>query len=73
MLVTFFVGRMGNFQYNPVKVVDYLENLLNLSTFSGDSNNENIRDLNFVYFFGEVDLFFVCEHNYNYVLQRCFL
>ena len=53
--------------------MDYLENLLNLSIFSGDSNNENIRDLSFVYFFGEVDLYFVCEHNYNYVLQRCFL
>ena len=47
--------------------MDYLENLLNLSMFSGDSNNENIRDLNFVY------LFLVCEHNYNCVLQRCFL
>ena len=41
--------------------------------FSGGSNNENIRDSIFVYFFGEVDLFFVCEHNYNYVLQKCFL
>ena len=53
--------------------MDYLENLLNLSMFLGDSNYENISDLNFVYFFGEVDLFFVCEHKYNCVLQRCFL
>ena len=41
--------------------------------FSGDSNNGNIRDLNFVYFFGEVGLFLVCEHSYNFVVQRCFL
>ena len=34
------------------KVVDYLENLLNWSMFLGDSNNENIRDLNFVFFRG---------------------
>ena len=53
--------------------MDYLENLLNWSMFLGDSNNWNIRDLNFVYFFGEVGLFLVCEHNYNCVLQRCFL
>ena len=31
--------------------------------FSGDSNKENIRDLNFVCFFGEVGLFLVCELN----------
>ena len=42
--------------------MDYLENLLNWSMFLGDSNNGNIRDLNFVCFFGEVDLFLVCEH-----------
>ena len=53
--------------------MDYLENLLNLLMFSGDSNNENIRDLNFVCFFGKVDLYFVCEHNYIYALQRCCL
>ena len=53
--------------------MDYLENLLNLSMLPGDSNNENIRDLNFVCFFEEVDLFFVCELNYNCVQQRCFL
>ena len=53
--------------------MDYLENLLNWSMFSGDSNNWNIRDFNFVYFFGEVGLFLACEHNYNCVLQRCFL
>ena len=53
--------------------MDYLENLLNWSVFSGDSNNGNIRDLNFVFYFGEVGLFLVCEHNYNYVLQRYFL
>ena len=40
--------------------------------FLGDSNNENIRDLNFVYFFGEVGLLLVGEHNYNCVLQKCF-
>ena len=50
-----------------------MENLLNWSMFSGDSNNGNIRDLNFVCFFGEVGLFLVCEHNYNCVLQRYFL
>ena len=53
--------------------MDYLENLLNWSMFSGDSNSGNIRDLNSVCFFGEVGLFLVCEHNYNCVLQRCFL
>ena len=43
---------MGSFHYNPVEGVDYLENFLNWSMYLGDSNNENIRDLNFVYFFG---------------------
>ena len=53
--------------------MDFLENLLNWSMFLGDSNNGNIRDLIFVYFFGEVDLSLVGEHNYNCVLQKCFL
>ena len=53
--------------------MDYLESLLKWLMFLGDSNNVNIRDLNFVYFFGEVDLFLVGEHNYNCVLQKCFL
>ena len=53
--------------------MDYLENLLNWSMFLEDSNNVNIRDLSFVCFFGEVGLFFVCEHNYNCVLQKCIL
>ena len=43
---------MGNFHYNPVEGVDYLENLLNWSMYLEDSNNENIRGLSFVYFFG---------------------
>ena len=34
--------------------MDYLENLLNWSMFSGDSNNGNIRDLNFVCFSGRL-------------------
>ena len=69
----YFVEKLGNFQYNPVWIVDYLENLLNWSMFLGDSNKGNIRDLNFVHFFGEVDLSLVGEHNYNCVLQKCFL
>ena len=52
------VDKMGNFHYNPVEGVDYLENLLNWSMFLGDFNNGNIRDLNVVCFFGGVDLFF---------------
>ena len=32
--------------------MDYLESLLNWLMFLGDSNNVNIRDLNFVYFSG---------------------
>ena len=47
--------------------MDLLENLLNWSKFLGDSNNENIG-----YFFVEVGLFLVCEHNYNCVLQKFF-
>ena len=46
------VEKMDNFHYNPVEDVDYLENLLNWSMYLGDSNNGNIRDLIFVYFFG---------------------
>ena len=54
--------------------MDYLESLLNWLMFLGDSNNVNIRDLNFVYYSGGgVDLFFVGEHNYNCVLQKYFL
>ena len=34
--------------------MDYLENLLKWSMFLGDSNNRNIRDLNFLYFFGRL-------------------
>ena len=34
--------------------MDYLENLLKWSMFLGDSNNGNIRDLNFVYFLGRL-------------------
>ena len=37
----------------------FLENLLNWSMFLGDSNNGNIGDLNFVFFFGEVVYFFL--------------
>ena len=44
------VEKMGNFHYNPVEAVDYLENLLNWLMYLGDSNNVNIRDLNFVFF-----------------------
>ena len=46
------VEKMGNFHYNPVEGSDYLENLPNWSMYLGDSNNGNIRDLNFVYFSG---------------------
>ena len=53
--------------------MDFLENFLNWSMFLGDSNNGSIRGLNLVHFFGEVGLFFVCEHNYNCVLQKYFL
>ena len=53
--------------------MDFLENLLNWSMFLGYSNNGNISALNFVFFFVEVDLFLVGEHNFNCVLQRCFL
>ena len=59
----YFVEKMGNFHPNPVEGVDYLENLLNWSMYLGDSNNENIRDLIFMYFFGGVDLFLVGVHN----------
>ena len=71
----YFVEKMGNFHYNPVEGVNYHENLLNWSMYLGDSNNKNIRDLNFVYFFwgGGVDLFLIGVHNYNCVLQKCFL
>ena len=39
--------------------MEYLEKLLNWSMFLGESNNGNIRGLNFVYFFGEVCSWFV--------------
>ena len=52
VVYSFFGEKMGNFQYNPVEGVDYLENLLNLSMYLEDSNNLNIRGLNFVSFFG---------------------
>ena len=48
----YFVKKMGNFHYNPVEGVDYLENLLNWLMCLEDSNKENISDSNFVYFFG---------------------
>ena len=68
------VEKTGNFHYNPVEGVDYLESLLNWSMYLGDSNNGNIRDLNFVCFFeGGDDLFLVGVHNYNCVLQKYFL
>ena len=69
----YFVEKMGNFHYNPVEGVDYLENLLNWSMSLGDSNNGNLRGLIFVYFIGRVDLFLIGVHNYNCVLQKCFL
>ena len=47
-----FVEKMDNFHYNPVEGVDYLGNLLNWLMYLEDSNNENIRGLSFVYFFG---------------------
>ena len=47
----YFAEKMVNFHYNLVEGFNYLENLLNWSMYLGDSNNENIRDLNFVYFF----------------------
>ena len=48
----YFAEKMVIFHYNLVVGVKYLENLLNWSMYLGDSNNENIRDLNFVCFFG---------------------
>ena len=54
----YFVEKMGNFHYNPVEGVDYLENLLNWSMYLDDSNNENTRGLSFVYFcFGGLNCF----------------
>ena len=41
--IFFFVEKLGNFHYNPVEGVDYLENLPNWSMYLGDSNNENIH------------------------------
>ena len=73
VVYSYFVEKMDNFHYNPVEGVDYLGNLLNWSMFLGDSNNGKIRDLNFVYCFGEVGLFLVCEHNFNCVLKKVFL
>ena len=67
------VEKMGNFHYYPVEGVDSLENLLNWSMYLENSNSENILDLNFVYFWGGVDLFLIGVLNYNSVLQRCFL
>ena len=52
VVYSYFGEKMGNFHYNPVEGVDYLENLLNWSMYLEDSNNENIRGLNFVSFFG---------------------
>ena len=57
VVYSYFVKKMDNFHYNPVEGVHYLENLLNWSMYLGDSNNGNIRDLNFVYFFGGIDFF----------------
>ena len=68
VVYSYFVEKLDNFHYNPVEGVDYLGNLLNWLMYLGDSNNGNIRDLIFVYFFGGVDLFFVGVHNYNCVL-----
>ena len=73
VVYSYFVEKMGNFHYNPVEGVGYPEKLLNWSMYLGDSNNGNIRELNFVYFWGGVDLFFIGVHNYNCVLQKCFL
>ena len=65
VVYSYFVEKLDNFHYNPVEGVDYLGNLLNWLIYLGDSNNGNIRDLNFVCFFGGgVDLFFVGVHNY---------
>ena len=48
---SYFVEKMGNFHYYPVEGVNFLGNLLNWLMYLEDSNNENIRDLGFVYFF----------------------
>ena len=55
--------------------VDYLENLQNWLLFLGDSNNGNIRDLNFVSFFGKLICFWlVCIIiNVFCVLRKCVL
>ena len=73
VVYSYFVEKMDNFHYIPVEGVDYLGNLLNWSMSLEDSNNENIRGLSFVYFFGGVDLFLIDVHNYSCVLKRCFL
>ena len=52
VVYSYFVEKMDNFHYNPVEGLDYLGNFLNWLMYLGDSNNGNIRDLNFVYFFG---------------------
>ena len=57
VVYSYFVEKMGNFHYNPVEDVGFLENLLNYSMYLEISNSENIRGLGFVYFFEGVDLF----------------
>ena len=53
---SYFVERMGYFQFNPVEGVDYLGNLLNWSMYLEDSNNENLRGLGFAYFLMNVNI-----------------
>ena len=57
VVYSYFVEKMGNFHYDPVECVDYLENVLNLLMYLEDSNNENLRGLVFAYFFGGLSCF----------------
>ena len=57
VVYSYFVEKIGNFHYNPVECVDYLENLLNWSMYLEDSNNKNIRGLEFAHFLGRLICF----------------
>ena len=72
VVYSYFVEKMDNFHYNPVEGVDYLKNLLNWSMYLGDSNNGNIRDLNFVYFFGGLICFLLVRIIINVFCKSVF-
>ena len=66
----YFVEKMGNLRYDPVKDVDNLGNLLSWLMDLEDFNIENIHDS--ACLFEEVDLFLMDLRNYNCVLQNSF-